>query len=77
VDRLAADKLADPADLWLSSSLDKMRAEDCTIDMAAAEAELQRVVTEHPHWAKPEPSRRPDLHGLENDGRAGAAAVVR
>jgi len=62
VDQLAADKLADPEDLWMVSSLDKMRAEDGTIDMTMAEAELQRVVTEHPHWAKPEPVRLPDFH---------------
>ena len=61
VERLATERLADPADLWLSTSLDAMRAEDGTIDMEKADAELQRVLAEKPHWRKPERSM-PNMH---------------
>jgi len=59
IERLATQQLVNPSDLWMVSSIDKMRAEDGTIDMARAEAELQRVVTERPHWAARPPV---DLH---------------
>ena len=63
VERMATDRLADPGDLWLSTSLDAMRADDGTIDMEKADAELQRVLSEKPHWRTPEPVALPDLHG--------------
>ncbi len=52
VQRLATDRLADPDDLWLSTSLDAMRADDGTIDTDKAAAELERVLSEKPHWAR-------------------------
>ena len=43
VERLAGEHLADPADLWLSTSLDALRGEDGEIDATKVEAELTRV----------------------------------
>lgn len=60
VDALAVDRLANPADLWLVSSLDAMRAEDGTVDPALAEAEIDRVLTDRPYW---KPVAHPDFHG--------------
>lgn len=60
VERLAAERLADPGDLWLATTLDAMRGEDGMIDTGKAEAAIERVVSEKPHWAKP-PTRFPNL----------------
>lgn len=61
VERLAADVLADPRDVWISSSLDQMRAGDGTLDRERVTAELKRVADEKPHWRKPSPPM-PDFH---------------
>lgn len=53
VERLAAERLVEPSDLWLATSIEAMRAEDGTIDMDRARAELARVEQEKPHWRKP------------------------
>ncbi len=59
IERLAADKLADPGDLWLSSSIDAMRGEDGALDVAKASQEIETLLKAKPHWAKP---GRVDLH---------------
>ncbi|MFP5364351.1 MAG: hypothetical protein ACLGI5_16650 [Thermoleophilia bacterium] len=58
VERLAAERFTDPSDVWHATSLDAMRAEDGTIDLQRAEAELARVRKEHPNWVVPPP----DVH---------------
>lgn len=69
VQRLVAERLADPGDLWLSTSLDVMRDDKGRIDVSRAEAEVDRVLAEKPHWAKverqplpsqPQGAREPD-----------------
>ncbi len=62
VEAMAADRLNDPADLWFATSLDAMRAEDGTIDLDRAAAEMDRLLSEKPHWTKSEPPSMPDLH---------------
>lgn len=64
VHRMAAERFADPSDLWAVTSLDAMRSEDGEIDMERARGELDRVLGEKPHWAKaaPPPPPPPNLH---------------
>lgn len=62
IDKLAADRLADPGDLWLSSSLDKMRAEDGTLDVGKASQEIDALLKAKPHYAKPAAPTPVDLH---------------
>lgn len=52
VERLAAARMNDPNDLWLSTSLDEMRDDDGSIDEAKIAAEIERVLAEKPHWRK-------------------------
>ena len=58
VERLAADRLIDPRDLWAMTTVDGLRGDDGTIDLEKARDEIGRVVQARPHWAKP----MPDLH---------------
>jgi hypothetical protein len=62
VERLAAAQLADPGDLWLSTSLDELRGEDGLVDMDRARGQLERLLEQKPHWRKAEPKPMPDLH---------------
>ncbi len=59
VERLAGEHLAEPADLWLASSLDVMRTDDGALDREKVGAELARVTSEKPHWSK---ANRPNFH---------------
>jgi hypothetical protein len=58
VERIAANRLQDPGDLWLATSLDEMRGEDGALDLERVGAELGRITKEKPHWTLP----TPDLH---------------
>lgn len=60
VERLAADHLADPGDLWLSTSIADLRSDDGALDTEKVAAELARVTAERPHWRKQPP--RPEVH---------------
>lgn len=60
VERLAGERMASPADLWLSTGLDAMRDEDGVLDAKLIEQEVRRVLNDRPHWSRREPP--PDLH---------------
>lgn len=62
VEKRAAEMFADPADLWAVTSLEQMQDEEGLIDPDKAGAELQRVLDEKPHWKKPPPAARLDVH---------------
>lgn len=55
VERRAAERLAEPTDVWLASSLDAMRGDDGALDDQKVGAELGRITKERPHWMRPFP----------------------
>lgn len=59
VERLAADRLANPADLFLVADLDQMRGEDGLISPPLAEQAIETALQQRPHWKKSPPL---DLH---------------
>ncbi|MFI6779105.1 hypothetical protein [Nocardia sp. NPDC050412] len=60
VERLAADKLTDPADLWVSGAdLETFRGEDGAIDAAKVRAAVDGVLESHPHWKRATRTRPP------------------
>jgi len=52
VERLAADKLANPSDLWLTTQLADLRDEDGELDSEKIGERLDQLVTEKPHWKR-------------------------
>ena len=52
---MAAEALDDPTDLWLATSLDALRGEDGAIDPQMVQGELNRLISEKPHWKKSRP----------------------
>ncbi|MEJ7783808.1 MAG: hypothetical protein WKF96_03325 [Solirubrobacteraceae bacterium] len=65
VEKMAAERLADPSDFWHGTTVDELRAEDGTIDVGKAEAELTKLIKAKPHYAAPV---RVDLHqGVRQD----------
>jgi hypothetical protein len=62
VEKLAAEMFADPSDVWAVTSLEQMQNDEGLIDPDKAGAELQRVLAEKAHWAKPAPVPYPDVH---------------
>jgi hypothetical protein len=70
VERLASEHLVNGADLLLLVDLNDLRGDDGIISAEKAQAALEHVVTERPHFAKaaapaaPEPgSHHPQVHG--------------
>lgn len=59
VQRLAADRLENPADLFMVTDLDQMRGEDGLISPELAEQAIEATLRDRPHWRKP---TMPDLH---------------
>jgi hypothetical protein len=55
VERMAAETMSDPTDLWMRSRLDAMRDDNGELDPERVRAEIERVLSERPHWAKREP----------------------
>jgi len=51
VERLAADRLADPGDLWLSTSIEALRGDDGALDAEKVTAELDKITTDAPTGA--------------------------
>ena len=51
-ERIAAESMTDPADLWLTAQLDGMRGEDGELDAERVSAEVARVLRDRPHWRK-------------------------
>ena len=52
VERIAAERMADPEDVWLESSLDAMRDDGGALDAEKVAAELGRINVKKPHWMK-------------------------
>ena len=64
VDALAAERFADPRDVWAVATLDDLRGDDGMIDMVRVESEFERIAQDRPHWRKPEPAPLPEFqHG--------------
>lgn len=59
VERLVADRLVDASDFWQGTTVDELRADDGSIDVEKAEAELAKLILAKPHYARP---ARLDLH---------------
>ena len=56
VERLAAERLADPTDLWLGGiELDSLLADDGTPDSELVAQAANAVVKAHPSWSRPMP----------------------
>lgn len=55
-ERLAAEHLADPSDLWRSGiELDSLLGEDGSLDPDAVKVATGKLVAERPHYRKPAP----------------------
>ncbi|MEU7764355.1 hypothetical protein AB0B25_04450 [Nocardia sp. NPDC049190] len=53
VERLVADHLADPADLWVSGvELDALRGKDGAIDQDKVKTAVAELLEQRPHWQK-------------------------
>ncbi|MGI5222280.1 hypothetical protein [Nocardia sp. CA-290969] len=53
VERLVADSLADPADLWVAGTeLDALRAEDGSIDPEKVNKTVAELLEQRPHWKR-------------------------
>ena len=61
VERLAADHLADPGDVWAGTDLEPLLAEDGTVAPDKVRAAAQDLLGHKPHWRKPEPTRPQSL----------------
>jgi len=59
VERLVAERLADPSDFWHGTTVDELRDEAGAIDVGKAEAELTKLLRAKPHYAA---RQLPDLH---------------
>ncbi|UAK35201.1 hypothetical protein K8O92_16080 [Nocardia asteroides] len=77
VERLAADRLADPSDLWTGGTdLETLRGKDGAIDPAKVGKAIEGVLESHPHWqraTRPRPavgSLRSGASGSSVDGLA-------
>jgi hypothetical protein len=56
VERLAAEKLATPSDLWLAgTNLADLLDDDGNLDAGKVTETLNRIVAERPHWSRPAP----------------------
>ncbi|MBA4855775.1 hypothetical protein [Nocardia farcinica] len=71
VERLAADKLADPTDLWTGGvELDSLRDKSGAIDPAKVVAAAGKVLEDHPHWQRPQ-RPRPSIGNLKSGAWGG------
>lgn len=52
VERVAAEQLANPSDLWLTVQLAELRDEDGELDSDKISARLDQLTAEKPHWRK-------------------------
>jgi len=57
-----SDRLNNPDDLWLMSSLDAVRGEDGEPDLDRLDAEIKRVLADKPHWRKGFGALPVDMH---------------
>lgn len=55
VQRLTADRLADPQDLWRETELADLLDEHGNIDTTKVDSRVGALLGEHPHWATPTP----------------------
>ncbi|WP_051021155.1 hypothetical protein [Nocardia araoensis] len=72
VERLAADRLADPADLWTGGvDLETLRGKDGAIDPAKVGKSIDALLQSHPHWQRAQ-KQRPAVGSLRS-GASGAS----
>ncbi|MEV0711470.1 hypothetical protein [Nocardia aurea] len=65
VERLAADRLADPSDLWTGGAdLESLRSEDGAIDPEKVRKAVDSVLESHPHWQRGSRAARPPAGSL-------------
>ncbi|SPM43344.1 hypothetical protein MNAB215_5566 [Mycobacterium numidiamassiliense] len=60
VDQELAGKFADPRDFWTQTELTAVRDESGVVDLAMVAQRADELLSEHPHWASPDP-RVPQL----------------
>ena len=72
VERLAGDRLADPADLWSSTELADLLDDGAEVDDAKVTAAVEELVKAKPHYGKRGATPKPDL---SQGGRGGAGAT--
>ncbi|WP_051046295.1 hypothetical protein [Nocardia asiatica] len=72
VERLAADRMADPSDLWTGGTdLETLRGKDGAIDPAKVGKAIEGVLESHPHWQRTTRTR-PAVGSLRS-GASGAS----
>lgn len=72
VERLVADSLADPSDLWVAGTeLDALRGKDGSIDPGKVKAAVAELLEQRPHWKRtirPAPQRGTLKSGATSSG---------
>jgi len=80
VERIAAERMTGPADLWLDAELTAMRDQDGGLDPELVRAEIDRVLSARPHWRKGPPDfgagARPPAEAKPGFGAALKRAVT-
>jgi hypothetical protein len=62
IQRIASDRLADPADLFREATLGDMLDTEGRVDAAKLNALMDKVIAEHPHYKRPLAPYRGPLH---------------
>jgi hypothetical protein len=53
IERIAGEKLNDPSDVFLVHDIADFRGEDGALDEDLARGHVEKLASEHEHWAKP------------------------
>ena len=61
VERVAAVRLAEAGDIWVSASLDDMLDSDGDIDLKRVDEVIGELLNRRPHWGVPSPRRHGGL----------------
>ncbi|ONM47168.1 hypothetical protein [Nocardia donostiensis] len=70
VERLVADHLADPADLWVAGTeLDALRGKGGAVDPEKVKAAVAELLEQRPHWRKHRPPIAPPASLVSGLGR--------
>ncbi len=59
VERMVADRLENPGDLWLTTSVSDLKGDEGEIDHEKLDERLDQLLEQRPHWRK---SERPQFH---------------
>lgn len=68
-DRVIADRLVDPRDLWAVTDVADLRDDDGALDQEKVTARIEALIEERPHWAKAAPATFPSgVRGVPTSG---------